>query len=117
MVCYWAVGTGATSSIDLFLLLIKCDILLSRPSWLIVAFFTLTTGRPGEKGKSSGLESLQREIAILKKVDHPYIVRLYEVGLLSVPSWSFQPLIDFLLFNNLKYRQQSASILLVILNN
>lgn len=35
--------------------------------------------RPGEKAKNSGLESLQREIAILKKVDHPYIVRLYEV--------------------------------------
>ena len=40
------------------------------------------TGRPGEKGKNSGLESLQREIAILKKVDHPYIVSLYEVCLL-----------------------------------
>lgn len=35
--------------------------------------------RPGDKGKNPGLESLQREIAILKKVDHPYVVRLYEV--------------------------------------
>ena len=36
-------------------------------------------GRPGDNGKNSGLENLQREIAILKKVDHPYVVRLFEV--------------------------------------
>ena len=36
-------------------------------------------GRPGEKGKNTGLENLQREIAILKKVDHPNVVSLYEV--------------------------------------
>lgn len=35
--------------------------------------------RPGDNGKNSGLENLQREIAILKKVDHPYVVRLFEV--------------------------------------
>lgn len=35
--------------------------------------------RPGDKAKNSGLENLQREIAILKKVDHPYVVRLFEV--------------------------------------
>lgn len=35
--------------------------------------------RPGEKGKNTGLENLQREIAILKKVDHPNVVSLFEV--------------------------------------
>ncbi|XP_078362502.1 calcium/calmodulin-dependent protein kinase kinase 2-like isoform X2 [Oculina patagonica] len=34
--------------------------------------------RPSEKG-NPGLENLQREIAILKKVDHPNVVSLYEV--------------------------------------
>lgn len=40
---------------------------------------TSIIGRPGDNGKNSGLENLQREIAILKKVDHPYVVRLFEV--------------------------------------
>ncbi|XP_001627621.2 calcium/calmodulin-dependent protein kinase kinase 1 isoform X2 [Nematostella vectensis] len=35
--------------------------------------------RPGDRGKNPGLENLQREIAILKKVDHPNVVRLNEV--------------------------------------
>lgn len=35
--------------------------------------------RPSEKGKNTGLENLQREIAILKKVDHPNVVSLNEV--------------------------------------
>ena len=48
-------------------------------SVLLILLEWLTLGRPGDKGKNSGLESLQREIAILKKVDHPYVVRLYEV--------------------------------------
>ena len=50
-------------------------------SVLFILLEWLTLGRPGDKGKNSGLESLQREIAILKKVDHPYVVRLYEVCL------------------------------------
>ena len=50
-------------------------------SVLLILREWLTLGRPGDKGKNSGLESLQREIAILKKVDHPYVVRLYEVCL------------------------------------
>ena len=50
-------------------------------SVLFILLECLTLGRPGDKGKNSGLESLQREIAILKKVDHPYVVRLYEVCL------------------------------------
>jgi len=41
--------------------------------------FIFSPGRPGEKGKNTGLENLQREIAILKKVDHPNVVSLYEV--------------------------------------
>jgi len=47
-------------------------------SFVSFSFF-LITGRPGEKGKNTGLENLQREIAILKKVDHPNVVSLYEV--------------------------------------
>lgn len=35
--------------------------------------------RPSDKGKNTGLENLQREIAILKKVDHPNVVSLNEV--------------------------------------
>ena len=53
---------------------------LTKSIWLILLEW-LTLGRPGDKGKNSGLEGLQREIAILKKVDHPYVVRLYEVCL------------------------------------
>ncbi|XP_046841423.1 calcium/calmodulin-dependent protein kinase kinase 2-like [Xenia sp. Carnegie-2017] len=35
--------------------------------------------KPNDRGKKDALESLKREIAILKKVDHPNIVKLYEV--------------------------------------
>ena len=35
--------------------------------------------KPAERGKKDALENLKREIAILKKVDHPNIVKLYEV--------------------------------------
>ena len=35
--------------------------------------------KPADRGKKDALESLKREIAILKKVDHPNIVKLHEV--------------------------------------
>lgn len=35
--------------------------------------------RPCDRGKKDALENLRREIAILKKVDHPNIVKLFEV--------------------------------------
>ena len=35
--------------------------------------------KPADRGKKDALESLKREIAILKKVDHPNVVKLYEV--------------------------------------
>lgn len=35
--------------------------------------------KPSDRGKKDALESLKREIAILKKVDHPNVVKLYEV--------------------------------------
>ena len=35
--------------------------------------------KPSERGKKDALENLKREIAILKKVDHPNVVKLIEV--------------------------------------
>ena len=52
---------------------------LGMKSFVSFFHFFLIIGRPGEKGKNTGLENLQREIAILKKVDHPNVVSLYEV--------------------------------------
>lgn len=57
----------------------NAKIALAKNEKLCVFHFFLIIGRPGEKGKNTGLENLQREIAILKKVDHPNVVSLYEV--------------------------------------
>jgi serine/threonine protein kinase len=35
--------------------------------------------KPADRGKKDALEGLKREIAILKKVDHPNVVKLHEV--------------------------------------
>ena len=35
--------------------------------------------KPADRGKKDALENLKREIAILKKVDHPNVVKLHEV--------------------------------------
>ena len=44
--------------------------------YFLLIFFSV---KPSDRGKKDGLENLRREIAILKKVDHPNIVKLYEV--------------------------------------
>ena len=36
--------------------------------------------KPADRGKKDALENLKREIAILKKVDHPNVVKLHEVS-------------------------------------
>ena len=43
---------------------------------VLVIFFSV---KPSERGKKDALENLKREIAILKKVDHPNVVKLIEV--------------------------------------
>lgn len=46
--------------------------------WLTTCGFNFLV-KPNDRGKKDALENLKREIAILKKVDHPNIVKLYEV--------------------------------------
>ena len=66
------IGPIPIHKLDLF-----CCLLFDN--FTITVMITSIIGRPGDNGKNSGLENLQREIAILKKVDHPYVVRLFEV--------------------------------------
>ena len=49
----------------------------------IVIFMVLVVHvlvKPADRGKKDALENLKREIAILKKVDHPNVVKLHEVS-------------------------------------